>query len=288
MPQPMVQTRRITAQATSQARGAAREASPWITRLGRLGFACKGAVYVLIGVLAVQAAMGDGGATTDTTGALTHVLEAPFGEVLLGLVAVGLVGYVLWRLVQAFFDADNKGTDAKGLWARGGYLLSGLIYTSVALAAVRLLQGTGGTRGGDQAAQDWTGRLLEQPFGVALVVLAGLGVLGSAAFQFYRAYTADFRRELNIGQIGAAAQELAIRAGRIGHAARGATFGITGLFLLVAALRQQPEEARGLAGSLAALIERPYGPLLLGLVAAGLATYGFYMFVEARYRRMVL
>ncbi len=288
MTQSMVRPKRITAQAASGARGAAREASPWITRLGRLGFACKGAVYVLIGVLAVQAAMGDGGATTDTTGALTHVLAAPFGEVMLGLVALGLAGYVLWRLVQAFLDADHKGTDAKGLWARGGYLLSGLIYASVAMAAVQLLQGTGGTRSGDQTAQDWTAQLLEHPFGVALVILAGLGVLGSAALQFYRAYTADFRRELNIGQMSARTQELGVRAGRIGHAARGATFAITGLFLLVAALRQRPEEARGLAGALATLVEQPYGPLLLGLVAAGLAVYGVYMFVEARYRRMVL
>jgi hypothetical protein len=83
-------------------------------------------------------------------------------------------------------------------------------------------------------------------------------------------------------------QDFAGAAGRVGHAARGVTFGITGVYLLVAALHQSPEEARGLAGALAALLEQPYGPVLLGVVAAGLAMYGLYMFVEARYRRMVL
>jgi hypothetical protein len=278
----------IKDEAAVHARSAARKASPWITSLGRLGFACKGAVYLLVGVLAVQAAMGRGGTTTDTSGALKHIVDAPFGKALLALIGLGLAGYVLWRFVQALLDTDGKGDDLKGLWVRGGYLLSGVIYSGLALAAIRLMQGTGDGGNGDQAAQDWTARLLTQPFGVALVALVGLGVLGSAAFQFARAATADFRKELNGQEMDGRTQEFASRAGRIGHAARGVTFGITGVYLLVAALHQSAEEARGLGGALATLLEQPYGALLLGVVAAGLAMYGLYMFVEARYRRMVL
>lgn len=288
MPQPTAHAVQIKDQVTGQARSAAHEASPWITGVGRLGFACKGAVYLLIGILAIQAAMGRGGTITDTSGALQHIIDAPFGKGLLGLIALGLAGYVLWRFVQALLDTDNKGTELKGLWARGGYLLSGVIYSSLALAALRLMQGTGDGGNGDQAAQDWTARLLAQPFGVAFVVLVGLGVLGSAAVQFMRAAKADFRKELNTQEMDGRTQDFATRAGRIGHAARGVTFGITGVYLLVAALHQSPEEARGLAGALAVLLEQPYGPVLLGVVAAGLAMYGLYMFVEARYRRMVL
>ena len=288
MTQPTAHAVQIKDQAAGHARTAAHEASPWITGLGRLGFACKGAVYLLIGVLAVQAAMGRGGTTTDTSGALRHIVEAPFGKALLALIALGLAGYALWRFVQALLDTDGKGADLKGLWARGGYVLSGVIYTSVALAALRLMQGTGEGGNGDQAAQDWTARLLAQPFGVVWVVLVGLGVLGSAAVQFIRAAKAEFRKELNTQEMDGRTQEFATRAGRIGHAARGVTFGITGVYLLVAALHQSPQEARGLAGALATLTEQPYGPLLLGVVAAGLAMYGLYMFVAARYRRMVL
>jgi hypothetical protein len=288
LPRPAARAVQIEGQAARQARSTAHEASPWITGLGRFGFACKGAVYLLIGVLAVQAAMGRGGTITDTSGALEHIVDAPFGKVLLALIALGLAGYVLWRFVQALFDTDNRGTELKGLWTRGGYLLSGIIYISAALAALRLAQGTGGGGNGDQVAQDWTARLLEQPFGVALVVLVGLGVLGSAAVQFMRAVKAEFRKELNTQEMDPRTQEFASKAGRIGHAARGVTFAITGVYLLVAALHQSPEEARGLAGALAALLEQPYGPVLLGAVAAGLGMYGLYMFVEARYRRMVL
>ena len=288
MTQSSVHPERLVAQAATRAEGAARQASPWITALGRLGFACKGIVYLIIGVLAAQLAMGEGGATTDAQGVLVRVLEAPFGKFGLGLVTVGLAGYVLWRLVQAVLDTDGKGNDASGLWARGGYLVSGIIHLTLALAALRLLLGGESSTGGDQSAQDWTARLLAQPFGVLLVVLLGLAVLGSAAFQFYRAYKADFRKELRNDEMGPHEQEFATRTGRLGHAARGVTFGLIGLFLVVAAVRQNPAEARGLAGALDTLLQQAYGPILLVLVAGGLAAYGLYMFVEARYRRMVL
>jgi hypothetical protein len=82
------------------------------------------------------------------------------------------------------------------------------------------------------------------------------------------------------------ARAIAIRAGQVGLTARGVVFGIIGIFLIQAALRARPEEARGLSGALRALEQQPYGPYVLGAVALGLVAYGLYMFVEARYRRM--
>jgi len=70
--------------------------------------------------------------------------------------------------------------------------------------------------------------------------------------------------------------------------ARGVVFGIIGLFLIQAAWRARAEEARGLGGALRALEQQPYGPYVLGAVALGLVAYGLYMFVEARYRRMII
>lgn len=283
-----VHPERVVAQAANRAAGAAREASSWITALGRLGFACKGVVYLAIGVLAGKLVLGQGGATTDAQGVLVRVLEAPFGRLGLGVVAVGLAGYVLWRLVQAVLDTDAKGTDAKGLLARAGYLVSAVIHTTLAVAALRLLLGAGGSDSGDQSAQDWTARLLAQPFGAVLVALAGLAVLGSAAFQFHRAYKADFQKTLRNDRMGPREQNFAIRTGRLGHAARGVSFGVIGIFLIVAAAQRDPAEARGLAGALETLVQQPYGPFILGVVAAGLVAYGLYMFVEARYSRMVV
>src|SRR6476661_4752872 len=136
------QTRQKADGARVQAHDAARQASPWIEPLSRFGYAAKGVVYVLVGVLAAQAAAGVGGDTTDTHGALEHVLEAPLGQILLPLIALGLAGYALWSFVQAAFDCDDDGSDAKGLVARIGHAITGVIYSGLVVWAVGLIVGS--------------------------------------------------------------------------------------------------------------------------------------------------
>jgi hypothetical protein len=130
--------------------------------------------------------------------------------------------------------------------------------------------------------------LLALPLGRWLVAAAGLGVLAFAAYQFYKAFTAKFSEKLRKGEMSEASLTLATRAGQVGLAARGVVFGIVGVFLIQAALNASASEARGLSGALLALERQPYGPWVLGVVALGLVTYGIYMFVEARYRRIVM
>lgn len=269
------------------AQRATREASPWIEGLGRFGYAAKGVVYVTIGILAVQAALGRGGGMTDQQGALGRIAEAPFGQALLVLLTIGLLGYAVWRFVQAAEDTEGKGSEPQGLFARAVYAGVGLVYLGLAFAALRLLQGAGGGGGGQQA-QDWTARLMGQPLGQWLVGLAGLAVVGNGLYQLYRAYSAEFRDKLRTDELDANQVDWVTKLGRAGYAARGVAFGLIGLFLVQAALHREPGEARGLAGALVALAEQPFGPSLLGLVAAGLTAYGAYALVEARYRRMLL
>ncbi len=279
----------IPQQTTQQAKQAARQASPWLVWLGRFGYAAKGVVYGLVGVLALLAALGRGGQTTDTRGVLQTIVDAPFGRVLLAVVALGLFGHAVWRFVQAAFDTENKGTDAQGSAARVAYAAIGVIYVGLALAAARLVLGTGGgNQSSDQSAQDWTARLLQQPPGRWLVGLAGLIVIGIGAYQFYRAYKAEFREKLKLHEMSAAEQTWTVRIGRFGFAARGVVFAIIGSFLIVAALQEQAEQARGLGGALDTLAGQSSGSLLLGVVALGLVAYGVFMLVQARYRRMVI
>jgi hypothetical protein len=266
---------------------ATREASPWIEGLGRFGYAAKGVVYLVIGVLAVQAALGKGGGTTDQRGALAQIAAAPFGQILLVLLTVGLIGYAVWRFVQAAKDTEGKGSEPKGLLARAGYAGVGVLYLGLAFSALRLLLGSGGT-GGQQQAQDWTARLLGQPMGAWLVGLAGVAVIANGVFQLYRAYSARFREKLRTIEMDPRQVDWVTRVGRAGYAARGVAFGLIGLFLVQAARYREPGEVRGLDGALAALAEQPSGPELMALVAAGLAAYGIFALIEARYRRMVL
>jgi hypothetical protein len=120
-----------------------------------------------------------------------------------------------------------------------------------------------------------------------LVIVAGLVVLGIAGYQFYRAYKAKFKKHLEMGEMDAQTKEWTIRFGRFGLAARGVVFGVMGLFLIIAALQHNPDQAKGLGGALQELSQQPYGQVLLGVVAIGLVSYGIYSLAEARYRRMI-
>jgi hypothetical protein len=261
-------------------------ASPWTRKLARLGLGAKGLIYGTIGVLAVKAAFGRGGETTDSRGAIQTLGEGPFGKALLVVLALGLIGYTLWRFVQAFADTEGKGGNAKGLAVRAGYAGSGLLHASLALMTIRLLMGSGSGAGG-RSTQDWTAELLSKPFGPWLVGLIGAGVIGFGLFQLYRAYSASFRKHFNLPGMSLAQEKWATLAGRLGHAARGIVFGLIGLFLIQAARHSDPGEVRGLDGALQALAEKSHGPWLLGFVALGLIAYGVYCLVEARYRRVV-
>jgi hypothetical protein len=262
-----------------------RAARPWIKRLARFGYAAKGVVYVLIGSLAAYGAF-EGDAPTDSRGALTQVVRQPFGRVLLVVIAVGLAGYALWRLVQALRDTEDKGSDWKGLAIRFGYACIGFVYAGLSYSAVKLILGQGAGKGSDQTSREWTATFFALPFGRLAVGLAGLCVIGFGFWQCYKAFTAKFRKKWKRHEMSEGARAVAIRAGQVGLVARGVVFGIIGIFLIQAALRARPEEARGLSGALHALEQQPYGPYVLGAVALGLVAYGFYMFVEARYRRM--
>ena len=268
-----------------QAQQTAREAKPWIEPLGRFGYAAKGIVYLIIGLLAVQAALGSGGQTTDQRGALAQVAEAPFGRALLVVLAIGLLGYALWRFVQAGLDTEGKGSDTKGKLVRALYAGIGVVYVGLAFSALRTLMGDGGSSSQEQT-QDWTARLLGHPLGAWVVGLAGAAVIANGLYQLYRAYSGEFRDKLRLQEMSSSQVEWVTRLGRAGFAARGVSFGLIGLFLIVAAVQAEPSQARGLDGALAALAGQPYGPWLLGLVALGLAAYGLFALVEARYRRL--
>src|SRR5215217_266504 len=134
--------------AGEHAEDAARHASPWVEGIARFGYAAKGVVYVVMGVLAVLAAVNaGGGSTTDQNGAFQTIEEAPFGQVLLGVVTVGLMGYVLWRSIQAVADPDGEGLDPKGVAKRIGYAGSALLHAFFAFTVANLAAGAGGDWG---------------------------------------------------------------------------------------------------------------------------------------------
>jgi hypothetical protein len=261
--------------------------SRWMTLLARFGYTVKGILYLVIGILAIQLATGNGGKATDQRGALQWISTLPFGKFLLILMIIGLIGFGLWSLIQAIFDTEGKGKKAKGIVARIGYAVIGIVYIGLAIPTIRLVSGSGGSQQSTTTStQDWTATFLKQPFGPVLVIIGGLVVIGVALYLMKKAYSAPFKQRLNLSGVGARLRTWLIGLGRFGYAALGVVFAIIGIFLIVAAVQHNPGQAKGLDAALLELIHQPFGPVLLAIIALGFISYGLYSFVEARYRRI--
>jgi hypothetical protein len=241
-------------------------------------------VYILIGVLALMAALHEGGETTDQRGVIEKISTQPFGELALIVIALGLFAYALWRFVEAASDTEHKGAGAKGVAQRFGQFASGFVYAAIAVSALKMLAGSRASSG--DATQTWTARLMDAPGGIVLVVLAGAVVFITGLFQIRHGWTEGFSESLATSRMNSKERRWTLRFGRWGYVARGIVFTIIGLFVAIAGVRADASEARGLEGALDTLAVQPFGQGLLGVVAAGLLCYGAYSVMEARYRRI--
>jgi uncharacterized protein DUF1206 len=176
------------------------EAAPWVVRLARVGYVAKGILYIIIGLLAAQAALGQGGRTTDAEGALRVVYGASFGRVLLLIIAVGLMGYAVWRVLEAVVDAEGRGGSAKAILVRMGHALRGLLYGALGFSALRLA--TSGRSG--KSAEDprrWTAQAFGTPAGELLVWIGAAGVTAYGIYQLYRAWAPKLSRQLDLNSL---------------------------------------------------------------------------------------
>jgi hypothetical protein len=270
----------MATQAVTTVREAAASHRAWLLYLARAGYAARGVVYVLVGVLAFMAAFGSQRAE-GTRGALAWVMDEPWGPWLIGFVGVGLIGYSLWRFFQSAMDADNHGTDAKGLAIRTGLFVSAVTHILLAIFCFSLVFGNGG--GGEENTQGWTAELMSQPFGRWLVAIVGLCVIGAGIAQFVKGATKGFDKYLSIP---ADHRNWAVPTSQAGLIARGIVFLMIGGFFLIAAYQADPSEAKGLEESLATLQQQPFGPWLLAAMGIGLIAFAIYSFLQALYRRI--
>jgi hypothetical protein len=275
----------------ADAKAAVVRAKPWAAHLIRLGYAAKGGVYCLIGALAAMAAFGaSGGRTTGSRGAMKMIAEEPLGRVVLSVVLIGLAAYALWQFFRTAFDPEHDANDyhPKALGRRIVYLSSGCIHAGLVVAAAQLLIGYGAFHDDNAQARDWTARLMGYPAGRWLVAAVGAGFAGGGLWQLIKGLRADLDKQLALERMGAGWHRVTIWVGRVGIAARGVVFNVVGGLLMLAAYHENPNEAKGLSGALAALQRQPYGLALLAGVAVGLFAYGVYLFIRARYRRIEL
>jgi hypothetical protein len=251
-----------------------------VDRAARAGLVAKGSLYAIVGLLAGQLAAGDLGNDASQQGAMRSVAQQPFGGATLTILAVGLAGYALWRLRQAF--APPTASSLPTWLLRAAMIVRALLYLGFAFLAGAEVAGA---VGGGEHEESTTAAVLALPGGVVLVVAVGCAIVVVGLVQFREAWTCGFRQHLDLSSVTTATRRLIEWTGRAGHAARGFVFCIAGGFLVRAALRAEPDEGVGLDGALREVVEAPAGPWMLVAIAAGLVLYGGFCLLQARFAR---
>jgi hypothetical protein len=246
-----------------------------------VGLVAYGLVHLLIGWLAVQLAIGDHDENASADGALQTLARQPFGQVLVGVVALGLLLLALWRLVEALFGHRDEDSTARRTWQR---VVSGgkaVVYGALGGLALRIALG-GGSSGGS-GSKGLTAKVMSLPAGQWLVVAVGVGILVFAGVLMWRGWTEKFAEDLQtegkLGYSGAAYLLL----GKVGYVAKGIAFAVLGGLFCYAGLAREPDESGGLDQALQKVLQQPFGPYLLIVIGVGIACYGLFCLAQARH-----
>ena len=258
----------------------------WIENFARFGYAAKGVVYCLVGILACIAAFGSRKSDeTSKTDALKLIQEQPFGKILLAIVALGLLGYVLWRFIEALKDPHHHGTKAKGILTRIGYGISALIYLGLSIFAFKLILNGNSSGGEGNTKQSIINKLMEHEAGLWAIGIVALIIIGKGISHIIKAISGKYRKELKEEKIDHKYRDLLIKAGGIGYFARGVVWGIIGYLLLRAVFNSNPSQAGGADNALS-FVEDGFGSLVLGIIALGLICYGIFKILEGMYKKI--
>ncbi|WP_345528760.1 DUF1206 domain-containing protein [Nocardioides endophyticus] len=253
--------------------------SDWIDWVARAGLVAYGVVYVLIGWLALQLAWGDRSGAPSSSGALRELAQQPFGGALIWVVSIGMFLLALWQLLEAGFghrDEDGK----KRLAKRAASVGKAVVYVAIGFSGVKIAVGSGSSGKGEET---FTAKLMNLPAGQVLVAVVGLAIIGFGIFQFYRAWTEGFADKLDGEGRSGTSGTAYIAFGKAGYTARGVAFAIVGGLFVYAAVTHNAKKSGGLDQALFEVLDQPFGPVLLTLVALGLVCFGLFTFAQARH-----
>jgi Domain of Unknown Function (DUF1206) len=164
----------------------------------RVGSAGKVVVYLVLAVTAVKTAVGDP-SSSSKDGVTAKVMKLPFGQILVGLVGLGIIavgGYLISRAVRKSFEHDLQPQATSGTTGTTVVRLAQVGYTAkgVALGIVGILFVWAALTydpkkaGGLDAALH---TLIAQPFGPWLLAVVAIGIGCFGVYCFFWAKDAD-------------------------------------------------------------------------------------------------
>lgn len=265
----------------STSKNAARTAqrSDAFRRVARAGFVMVGVVHIIIGAIAISIASGGGG-DADQDGAMEQIRATPIGGLLLAVVAVALIVLAVWQIASGLLAT---GKDEARKWGQRVKIF-GIAAAYLVIAGLALIFAFGGHVESEKTSQTLSAVILSAPGGVVLLIILGLSVAGVGVGFVVIGFTRGFEKTMDV-PTGPSRPGI-VALGVAGYIAKGVAVAVTGVLFVVAAWTQDPEKAAGLDAALRSLADLPLGRGILWVVGAGLAIYGVFSMVRARFARM--
>lgn len=263
--------------------------NPIVETMARLGYASRGLIYFVMGLLAILLAFNNGGKSADQQGAVVAIGGQPEGRALLYVVFIGLVCYSLWGVIRALLNPLHKEHDKKGNAERAGYLFSGIAYALLALSTYALIMGGAKPASNGQQeiqTQHYVAKILAFPLGQILVGIIGVIVIIVGFYQVYQAIMPHFEGQLHLVSLNTSQAKWVKTLGRVGTISRGVIIAFVGFFLIIAAYTANSNQAKGFDSTLMSLMQLPYGRLFMGIISLGLISLGIYSVFVALFFRL--
>ena len=248
----------------------------------RVGLAARAVVYLVIGWLAIQIALGHSTPQANQKGALADIASHTGGMIVLWMLGIGFGAYALWRLSEAVFGTAADGSKAG---PRAQSLARSVCYAALCVTTFAFIAGRS-RQGQAQQQQTETAKLMRHGYGRWLVGLAGVIVIAIGIGMIVEGVTKKFEKQLNLAELRGSARTTVVALGMVGTTARGIVFAIAGILVLDACITADSAKSTGLDGALRTLADRAYGPWLLGILALGLIAFGVYGMAAARWARI--
>jgi len=259
------------------------ESSTAVELLGRFGLVCRGIIWLVIGLLALQVASGGDEATeADRNGALRAIAERPLGEPLLIVLVVGFLGYATWRFLEGAVGHRDVEAGRKRWGKKAVSFSRTVLYLGFAVSTIRFL-----IEGSKQdQTKPFTAKVLSATGGRTLVFVIGLVVIGAGLTIAVRAFRQKFVEKLDCAKMPSWIERITKVLGTAGLLSRGVVFTLIGLFIVNAAKEFDPKKAKGFDDTLKTIAQESYGRGLLFAAASGLVAFALWSFLEARYRKI--
>jgi hypothetical protein len=268
-----------TSRASTQARRAAD--SPAARAVARIGLVARGVIYILIGWLAIELAIGHSSQRPSQEGALQLLAGKSYGLITLWLLGIGFAGYALWRLSEAAFGVTGE---KPGAGPRLKSLVRAIVYGFLSALTFQVIAGSASNESRKQ--QDLTASVMHHTGGQWLVGIVGLAIVIVGLTLVIEGIRRTFMKHLRSGEMSPQTRKIVEKLGMIGTTARGVVFAIVGALIVDAAVTFSPKKSGGLDKALLTLRHQVFGEFLLVIVALGLIIFGIYGLCEARWRRV--